>query len=348
MFDNIDAALKGNINNPTHYSQYARDLYQTEIDTHFQYANNYYEIEMESSNGSNNFIPLGVRIDRATSMTTGMKLSDDYKKLIFQSNLGVILGRKFSFSNNTWLTTDNSTLLTNSSSCVVRRCNNVIRYLDGENYDSEPCVIDYNASSNNLEIRTDIILPSKNIKVYTQYNDITKQIEINQRFIFGSQVFKVIGFEDYNRLITEEKTSVGLMTIIMELDAKSEEDDFVNDIAVSGLVLNHTAQAMAAVAEIQQEAVNQEEDLVISPEDFEIREGKTKEYILTYRDVNVTNQTEYEILSTDISQLNYKIVRNENGISISCIHKVFNNALMVKFTYEGLEKIVKIYLRGLF
>lgn len=347
MFENIDAALRGNINYKKTYSQNGRDLYQTEIDTHFQYANNYYEIEMESANGSNNFSTIGVRIDRATNMNTGMKLSDDHKKLIFQKDMGIVLGRKFSFAENTWLVTDNSTLLTNSSSCIVRRCNNVIRYKEGSNYDSEPCVIDYTSSSNSLDVKTDIILPDKNIKVYVQYNDVTKQIQINQRFIFGSQVFKVISFEDYNRLKTLDK-SVGLMSIIMELDAISPLDDFVNDIATEGLVIS-AQESQTEISTLNEADATEENTQILNINPFvtEIREGKTQEYQIIYNNENVTNLTNYSI-SGEAPNSSYRVVRGDNSLLVTCVHKVYGNPLQLDFTYGDKTASIKIYLRGLF
>lgn len=340
MFENIDAALMGNINNPLTYAENGRKLYQTEIDRHFTCANNYYEIEREKSLGTNSFEKIGVRIDRATNMNTGVKLSDDFKKLIFQKDIGVLVGEKFSFANNIWLTIDNSTLLTNSSSCIVRRCNNVIRYKIGDAYDSEPCFIDYKATKSGLDIKEEIKLPDKTIKVYTQNNEITKYIVINQRFIFGSQVFKVVSHEDYNRLTTFEKRA-GLLSFTMELDEKSATDDFVNDIADNGLVLQDSEGYKSEdTPEVEMSK------LKVSPEDFEIREGKTKEYSVFYEDKDITKEVSMEVKG-EVSASSYSIKRGDK-IAITCIHKVYNTPLLISFEYGGETKDIKVYLRGMF
>ena len=351
MFDNIEAALKGNINYSESYAEFNRELYQTEIDTHFQFANNYYEVEMENENGSNSFSKIGVRIDRASNVNTGIKLSDDYKKIIFQKDVNMVLGRKFSFADNTWLVSDNSTLLTNSSSCIVRRCNNVLMYKINGSVDSEPCVIDYTSSSNQLDVKQDIILPSKNIKVYIQHNNITKNIEINNRFIFGTQVFKVIAFEDYNRLTTTNK-NVGLMTIIMELDAKSENDDFVNDIAVSGLEITEEAQTLTAsvtksVSAVEKNSIVSDDVLTIQPQSLEIREGKSQKYQLFVGNTNMTNSLNY-VVEGSVPASNYTIERLDGAIRITCIHKYFAEPLKLKYEYNTQEYVFKFYLRGKF
>ena len=68
MFKNIDASMKGNIANSKSYAEYGRELYQIEIDKHFIYANNYYEVEIENANGTNIFEKRGVRIDKAVNI----------------------------------------------------------------------------------------------------------------------------------------------------------------------------------------------------------------------------------------------------------------------------------------
>lgn len=339
MFNNIDAALKGGINYSNSYAENGRKLYQTEIDRHFTYANNYYEIEREEAVGTNSFVTLGVRIDRATNMNTGLKLSDDFKKLIFQKDIGVVVGEKFSFAKNIWLAIDDNTLLTSSSSCIVRRCNNIIRYKIGDSYDSEPCFIDYSSSSNGIDVKKEIKLPDKTIKVYAQNNDITAKITLNQRFIFGSQVFKVVSYEDYNRITTFEKRA-GLLGFTMELDEKSATDDFINDIADNGLVIEETE------TEVEENGIEVVGKLIITPTDYEIREGKTKEYSILYDEIDVTKEVSIDI-SKDINTTSYSLTRGDK-ISITCNHKVYGTPLTLKISYKDEVLEVKIYLRGLF
>lgn len=350
MFKNIDAALKGNINNTVSYSERARDLYQLDIDQHFVYANNYYEIEIEKNNGSNIFETIGVRIDKAVNANTGVKLSDDYKKIIFSQNPGLVLGKKFSFGENIWLTTDISSLYTNSCSCIVRRCNNVIRYQDDDGYDSEPCVIDYNSSGNQLDIKQDIILPTKVIKLYVQNNKITNQIKVNNRFIFGSQVFKVISLEDYNRIKTNDK-HIGILTFILELDSLGANDDRINDIAANGLVItsnNFEENKTEYVTTSEQDTVLETvERFIMVPNKAEIREGQSVEYSFTFDGADVTERVAYTVLS-DIPKSNYSIKKSNGKIIISCIHKNYETPLEIKFTFLEYEKNIKIRLRGLF
>ena len=191
-----------------------------------------------------------------------------------------------------------------------------------------------------MHVKEEIKLPDKTIKVYTQNNEITKYIVINQRFIFGSQVFKVVSHEDYNRLTTFEKRA-GLLSFTMELDEKSATDDFVNDIADNGLVLQDSEGDKGEdTLEVEMSK------LKVSPEDFEIREGKTKEYSVFYGDKDITKEVSMEVKG-EVSASSYSIKRGDK-IAITCIHKVYNTPLLISFEYGGETKDIKVYLRGMF
>lgn len=348
MFKNIDAAMKGNVENSYSYAEYSRELYQLEIDKHFIYANNYYEIEIENKNGTNIFEKQGVRIDKAVNVNTGVKLSDDFKKIIFQKDAGITPGRKFSFGNNTWLTMNVSALYTNSVSCIVRRCNNLLRYKYGEEFESEPCILEYNSTGNQLENRQEIILPNKTIKIYLQDNIITNKISINQRFIFGSQVFKVVSFEDYNRLNTFDK-EIGLRTIFLELDAKGANDDFINDIAEGGLTIENLLTIETSADEVIVPVNEQRVDTIlqVNPELFIIREGQHVGYEFSIDNENITDKITW-VVKSKLPQNSFKIIRQEGKINIYCIHKNYDIPLKVEFQYLEYKKEVSFKLRGMF
>ena len=350
MFEHMNASMKGNVNYNKTYSEISKDLYQTEIDKEFSYAINLYNVDIEKTNGADEYVGIQVRIDRPFTVTGGTKVSDDYKKLIFQNNdLKLQTGRKVKFDDNCWLLTDISTLSVNSIASIARRCNNVIHYKEGEEYKVEPCVIDYSSSSNQLEVKQEIILPSKTIKMYTQNNSITRKIKINNRFIFGSQVFKVISKEDYNQISTYD-TKIGINVYNLELDEIGASDNFETGIAAHGLNSRVTTKKKTVKKEeinIEKESVEAtSETLSILPEIFTIKEGGYVDYQIFANERDVTNMVNWTSEGVDVRR--YKINRIDNFIRISCLNKDLNNNLVVDIVYNNIHKKINIKLRGLF
>ncbi|MGL4452269.1 MAG: hypothetical protein ACRCTZ_13890, partial [Sarcina sp.] len=136
------------------------------------------------------------------------------------------------FADNHWIVTNTSDIASVSKSVVVRRCNNVLKWIDRDNgnlYEC-PCVIDYDVSSPSPLKDKEIITANNHIVLIFQANDYTKKIKANQRFIFNGRPFKITG---YNNVMQNGIVDFDTTILYMDayLDTIQPTDDIVNNIA---------------------------------------------------------------------------------------------------------------------
>jgi hypothetical protein len=182
-----------------------------------------------------------VRINHLVDPAIGINLDDDYKKLLFGTQKTVTMGAYWLFDNNYWITINTGNIKSLSSSCAIKRCNNVLKWMspNGSIF-AYPCSIGYKISSpKDLPTRSGAFpLGQGMISVIVQNNAITSTIPPNQRFLFGNTsnwvAYKLAGggILNYNNLQTTSNTSYGTLELEMEFTAEnSENDDFTNGIA---------------------------------------------------------------------------------------------------------------------
>lgn len=92
-------------------------------------------------------------------------------------------------------------------------------------------IIEYN--------KYDVKLPSGQLIVSVETNEDTNLIDLNHRFIFGRNVYEVIGLDD----ITNTNNEYGIIQFTVKLVPKNSKDDFENKIAYNnykdvGVALN--------------------------------------------------------------------------------------------------------------
>lgn len=99
--------------------------------------------------------------------------------------------------------------------CV--RCNNVLTFMGEYNNPIEiPCYLGEDISSTNNLISKDGITPNSRMVIFTQYNDYTKNIKRNQRFMFQhNTAFKV---EEVDKFIREQGTDGNITFIKIYVD----------------------------------------------------------------------------------------------------------------------------------
>lgn len=216
--------------------------FQAVLDKDFLSASDWFTIKEESPFGSGTYIDFNARINRGINTLTGQKLGDDYKMILFQDlDHDAKLGYLYQFENNYWTVINTETIANLAASCVVRRCNNTLRWLDTDGtYNSVPCIIDYsiNENTNYTTATTPFPFPKGTITVFVQLNSRTNKIRPNQRFLFGNSqnwtCYKVEGggIGNYNNTETLNNASFGFLTLSMSVDyINSENDDLVNGIA---------------------------------------------------------------------------------------------------------------------
>lgn len=157
--------------------------------------------------------------------STATNNTDDYREIIFGSqNETVVTGDRYRFENRIWLTMASDTVNQSTLSCVVRRCNNYLRWYDKDgNFQKEPIVILDKLDDSGNSYDRSIVLANAAVTIVAQATENVKSIIINQRFIFGSQAFKVESIKDF--------TQDGLITIDLFKDQISATDDLANGIA---------------------------------------------------------------------------------------------------------------------
>ena len=95
----------------------------------------------------------------------------------------------------------------------------------------EPCYIDYKTTETQLTSGENIDVPSGRIEVRCQLNDWTKNVYINDRFIFGGDVYKIRYVSKFDRQSTFDADSDKLLLFYADYDNKSSNDNFELNIA---------------------------------------------------------------------------------------------------------------------
>lgn len=192
-----------------------------------------FEVQMQKDIGSEVYGDVEVSVDASIDAGTGYKKGDDFKIFSHRDiRLETPTGLMYKFANNYWITTNTNNLASPVGAYEVRRCNNVLRWIDPYNgfLHEVPCVLDYELSSPQPLKDKDVITANGHILVTVQGNELTGTITKNQRFIFNGQPFKVVGIQN---LLNDDINTYesNLFYIDMFLDMEQEEDDLVKDIA---------------------------------------------------------------------------------------------------------------------
>lgn len=212
------------------------------ISREFQNSSDWFEIEEETYNGSEIFEKKIVRINQVINSLTGEKGEDDFKLLIFKPGETTSIGRYYKFNNNYWLVITTDKIKSISTSATVRRCNNILRWIDknGSIHSAPIAYGDYLLRENRdyATAGSALVQPSGSLDVYTQFNWRTNTIEANQRFLLGNRnnwtAYKLFGggINNLNRTETESEFSAGLIRFNLGTNyINPETDDLERGIA---------------------------------------------------------------------------------------------------------------------
>lgn len=230
-------------NTPEPYDRW-HDAMQALIDKTFTNSSTYQKsgIEEEIAFGTLEFKPIICRVTTLIDATTGQRVNDDYRKIIFPDTKHCPeLGTRYRFENNIWIVYSLENILTATSSVYVRRCNNTINTEDKYgNIHKEPCVIDYKINETQLQRSTEMEVPNSRLQVFCQDNVYSDRFSINNRFIFGSSVYKIRSRGDYDLRETFNSGSQKIINFYVDLDNISDDDRF--DLGIANYVEhNYTA-----------------------------------------------------------------------------------------------------------
>ena len=211
-----------------------REHLQAVVNDGFANAPTYYEdVEEEQKFGSMIFKPINVRVNNLVDAKTGQRVNDDYKKLIFQDNTYMPpIGTRYRFNNNIWICFSTDNIKTTTASIYVRRCNNTLKMQNEFGViHEEPCYIDYSVTETQIFKDYSVDIARGRIVVYCQLNKYTENTNINDRFIFGKDAYRVRFRTRFDRRYTYDESSTDLLYLQLEYDNVAEDDNIVLGVA---------------------------------------------------------------------------------------------------------------------
>lgn len=231
-----------------YYNNYVQNLAQNPHDTYMgleqasindQWDNTTQVITVfeQDKVGSEQFHSIEVRVDTAIDMGTSYKQDDDFKLFAFRDlQHTVAKGLMYKYDNDFWITINTSELGTVTKDIHVRRCNNVMRWVDRTNgfINELPCAIEYVLESPKEQKDKDVKVANGHISVICQGNEVTRNIPKNTRFIFNKEVYRFLAYQKMLNEDTFDDSTADLLYLDMYLDMIESEDDIANNIANAG------------------------------------------------------------------------------------------------------------------
>ena len=223
---------------------------QDKINYEWEFRANKIDLKEEVKRGTQKYKYVQVAMDDVFDEKTKTTLSDDWRKIIFRDiTHDKDIGKRFLIRNNfneingpesVWLLI-NASKMTATAGGIIRRCNNNIamKLKDGSIH-YEPCVLETEFKSINLYYDESIVIPQSQIYMILQYNEYTKKIKINDRYILGAtdledrannDIFKVNATVKFKTGTTFDVSDNKLVYVGLNRDAVDERDDLINRVA---------------------------------------------------------------------------------------------------------------------
>lgn len=224
---------------------------QDKIDYEWEYRANRVDIQEETGYGTEKYTDVEAVIGNVFDKVNKSNLSDDWKELIFRDiKHNLYLGKRFKFNldftdieedKSIWILT-NMNKINPSASCVVRRCdNNIGMVLKDGMYHYEPCILETDFKAINMLYDEHVVIAQSQIIMILQYNEYTKKMKINDRFILGdtdledranNDVYKVKAIVKFKSKTTFNVKNNSLVYVGLDRTEVDPRDDLVNRIAV--------------------------------------------------------------------------------------------------------------------
>lgn len=223
-----------------HIDKYKRRLNRNGADLGKAYANNTIAFIESTFHASPTFRVLDVvsfekpHITQMDARVVEVERLGTLREILFRpTSEGLHIGTLVKFDGETWLIFDEY----GSSKVLAEKCNRELRWKDK---DGQLISIDCIASAMDLGSKAkqsrneiewnkyDVQLPLGQLFIFVELRDETKQIRLNQRFVFGSKVYEVVGIDDTT---TVSKSGYGVLQLNVKVTTIVDEDDFVNQIA---------------------------------------------------------------------------------------------------------------------
>ena len=335
---NINAAMLSNSTYNRTYNDYSRGMLQNKIDEEFYNATDVFTIQEEQTPGMLDWVNIDVRITHVLSdKNTSDKKNDDWRQLIFKDIAhNYALGVRYFFDNNYWLTVQSDYYHYPTASATIRRCNNQLKWYDSTGIlRQEPCIIDDKIQRYRNEYNQYIITYEGYITVLCQLNKFTKDIVINQKFIFNGQAYKVLNIQNYFN-----KTTFGddapLLTLTMNRDMNNtENDDLADNIANNAYRV--TPSSTPTIGNY------------ILPDVTSILQGDTQQYSVFHYVNSVPDSTTFTITASGVSSNYYTLTvvdgnhfnvtnlqMSTTKLIVTCTNNTDQSTIQISITLKGL------------
>ena len=193
----------------------------------------YKDIEEEIEFGTLEFKQIDARINGIIDAKTGQRVNDDFKKIIFRDiNYKPELGTRYRFDDNIWIVFSAENHHTDTSSVYIRRCNHTLNLQTPlGTIHQEPCCIGYELVETPPFMKYSVEVPMARSDIFLQYNEHTKGLNINSRFIIGGDAYKVRTNNKMDKRNTYDKNSVRTISFFLDYDEINAYDNLELEIA---------------------------------------------------------------------------------------------------------------------
>lgn len=225
-------------NEPTQYAAKQRQYFSPESRTFTQvmaqYSSDFVEAQMQGIDPENplTYQTRMIRFADVVKPSAAIQRHfDDYKMiLVADRDIEYIMpGSKIVTLGSTWLVVNPLNASGSDGSALVRRCNAVWNFLDFYgNLVSEPMVVENErANANDSDNQQSLLISKGYFNVICQFNDNTRQIDTNTRFILGTGAYRVTGYSDFETEFTGDYSSVRTLAFTVRYE---EPNDSIDDM----------------------------------------------------------------------------------------------------------------------
>ena len=319
------------------------------------------EVDGQSYIGAKTFIKESVQWNSVLDPKTGTSLGDDYRKIIYKNlfdselppdillstqellsciqgielykftnikgipylvrNSRRFLGKYYRFNNYTWLTINTNTTIGSSSTAILQRCNNSLKWYDKTGVLHEwPCVFERKLSSTQFDLGSEGVAEVEaTTLIKVQRNSETQGIEYNQRFIFNGRAFQV-------NQINNHISDTYLELYAFETQIQSN-DDLINNIANNIGSVNKGTTETKILPDTN--IINQGETIVFSV--YRYIKGLISQDVFDVSVIGPIENVNYKLTKVDDNNFNIEnLLQSETPMTIICTNKSDPNDIATK------------------